>query len=182
MLDWLDVKWLTIAQILSTLTIAWVGARIAIGNSVGFKPIIIIVGRGVSNVEGGLENSNVHCTFEVWNRRKYPVVFSWAKVRFGGVKLIQTADKIHALGGWFPEGDEIVALYNTVVIDPGKHQRFEAIAARYGRDVEIFEPRMLLGVQVCVLDPYKGRTLTLRGVPEWKKPKRALLWRLGLPV
>ena len=103
-------------------------------------------------------------------------------MRFGGIKLIPTNHASHALGTWYPQEDEVAAFHETKVIEPGKQERFEAVVARYGRDVEIFEPKMFLGIRAGVLDPYRGRTIVVRGIPEWKKSKRARLWRIGLPV
>lgn len=177
MLDWLDPKWLTIAQIIATLVIASVGAKIAIGNSVGFKPRVLVRFPGVSNTDIPAI-TNLHCTFDVWNRRKYPIIVQWAEVRFGDAKLIR--HPVVFPGTWFAHSNEVAALIEERVIEPGKYERFEAKVEQSGRDTRIFEKNTFLGVKVGMIDPYRGRLITARGI--LGRSKRATLWRIGVPL
>src|SRR5471032_139503 len=74
---------------------AWLAFRLNYRNNFGQKPLLLLKTHGGT---AGHQWAEMHCTFEVWNRRKYPVVVREMQVTFGEAKIDS--------GSMSREGDE----------------------------------------------------------------------------
>ena len=69
---------------LSSAAVAWLAFRMTWRNNFGWKPTILLVTYGF---RGGTGQNEMFCKFEIWNRRKYPVVVREVQVIFGATLL-----------------------------------------------------------------------------------------------
>jgi hypothetical protein len=80
-MQWIASTALTLARV----TIALVAALFAYRQNYGWKPAILVLSKGFGPDANGVHIAYVD--FEVWNRRKYPIVIHGVEIKFGSLKL-----------------------------------------------------------------------------------------------
>jgi hypothetical protein len=80
-MQWIASTALTVAS----LIVAVVALRFSYRSNHGWAPIIYIIRQGLSHMGNGEEKLTIQ--FEVWNRRKYPIVINACGVSFANTKV-----------------------------------------------------------------------------------------------
>ena len=99
----------------ANVTVAAVAATFSYYQNYGLKPVILILSQGFGEEDAYID-------FEVWNRRKYPIVVHGVEIRFGNVTIEQAGKMITP---WY-------IFHNTlchrehVRLEPASHHLFEA--------------------------------------------------------
>jgi hypothetical protein len=147
-----------IALTFASVTVAGLSAFIAYRSNFGWKPIALITTRGFrSSIVPDIYFARI--TFEVWNRRKYPIAVRSAKVTFATLNIIDhppeeepPSDGKKYNVGWHRQGKRFY-YRGDFILAPGAHEQFHLEAAFPKRslddlhdDVTIsithFDPRM----------------------------------------
>src|ERR1700741_2491930 len=88
------MQWIaSTALTLASVTVAVVAATFNYRQNRGWKPAILVLSQGFDIV--------AWIDFEVWNRRKYPIVVHGVVIKFGNVKLDQPPPLEGKAGDWF---------------------------------------------------------------------------------
>src|SRR5260370_30849974 len=94
---------------IASVTVAVTSAVIGYWQMFGWKPTVFVIGIGSAKAK------NAIVTFEVWNRRKYPIAVSGgASINFGKTKLVDRPTQ----NGW-PRGRNHMCYYGEKIrIEP----------------------------------------------------------------
>jgi hypothetical protein len=84
----------------------------------GWEPIILVVSQNYGEDTWWIE-------FEVWNRRKYPIVVRFVEIKFGNVPLDKTPQ---AAGDWYIFHNKL-CYRGPVTLEPASRHHFEAGAS-----------------------------------------------------
>ena len=101
-------------------------------------------------------------SFEVWNRRKYPVAVKAVRVTFGDLRLIDRVKIFRKeLDDDWSISPAAAQIFSTdgIVIEGGGHRAFR-VAARVQQFAEI--PDISSDVRVAIFDPKKNKHYALR--------------------
>lgn len=96
---------------IASVTVAAVSAFLAYRSNYGWNPLLLVVTRGLRGEQGPPELWAATITFEVWNRRKYPIVIREVLVEFSSLPLrtenVATinGDPWHRLGNGFSNAE-----------------------------------------------------------------------------
>ncbi len=156
-----------------SVTVGVVAAVIGYRNSNGWRPLLVVTGQSLIPMKRP-DGISVWTEFEVWNRRKYPVVVRQMFVRFDEVKLTEV---ILANANEEKDGEEekdnwhvtwnhrIVNRYGQFVLEAGKHARF-AVRAKFEPLKPDFDTlaRMRGKVRVQVYDPKIDKHILLKAL------------------
>src|SRR5215470_8180839 len=151
-----DPKLLALMQFLSSTLMAFAGFMVAVvalkvgyRNNFGWKPLVLLVSYGQSS-QG--DATQAHTTYEVWNRRKYPIAVREMSVQFRGVEPMKRDPD----DGFDPDDrrydpDGQYRIWKDVLLEPNQHERFNVTApiGRYQKGrftdpkitVYLFDPR-----------------------------------------
>jgi len=118
-------QWIAFASAMFTLasvTVAVVAARFSYRQNYGWKPVILVLSPRFEGTEG---DYTARIDFEIWNRRKYPVVIHLVEVELSRSKLnYSEALTSHP---WYMSHNKLVHREH-VRLDPADHHVFEAWA------------------------------------------------------
>jgi hypothetical protein len=132
--EWLlsiDLRLVPVAQLaastllaVASLVVALVALHFAYRNNFGWKPLLLLKSHGGS---AGSNWSEISCTFEIWNRRKYPVVIREMQVLFGAAKIDFDTPNVEGeeTDWWSTESGGLLHL-KTISLQPSQHLEFEA--------------------------------------------------------
>jgi hypothetical protein len=137
----------SVAVALAGLVVAIVAAVVGYRNAFGWAPILFVKTQAViprKNPQG----LGVSIAFEVWNRRKYPVV----------IRSMEKAWRI-------TNANKAIVRQKDFVVPPGNHQSFSAFV-RLSPKVEYSRLDPLEGqVRVLVFDPRKRKHKIIAALP-----------------
>lgn len=113
------------ALTLASIAVGLIALNVGYRNNFGWKPILLVKSYGIGS---GHDWTEVHCIFEVWNRRKYPLVVREMQVSFGDLKVDREARGAAAEGElWWATKEGTLITHKSVSIEPTRHQEFEAV-------------------------------------------------------
>ena len=149
---------------------AWLALRINYRNNFGLKPILLVKSHGVTAGNGWVE---VHCAFEVWNRRKYSLVVREMQVSFGETKIDYKAPNVDGEEtAWSATNAGNLLWSEKHAIEASQYGDFEAV----GPIIVSRSAGMRLEVWVDLFDPRENGHVILhyreRNLPRW-----AVIWR-----
>jgi hypothetical protein len=150
---------LTCASVIVALVSAMFGYR----QNFGWKPIILPTSYGFGRLKvdepDGL--AKVTFEFEVWNRRKYPIVIQAAHVTFETLESVFTEfGTIPQEEMWDTDGTTFSGHSYSLVLDPNAHPKFPLGFACVDRPWH--EIRDTVRIRVAYYDPIKNRYLTAK--------------------
>jgi hypothetical protein len=157
----------SVAVALAGLVVAIVAAVVGYRNAFGWAPILFVKTQAViprKNPQG----LGVSIAFEVWNRRKYPVVIRSMDVHWQWLHLEEVLedDTDQKEKAWrITNANKAIVRQKDFVVPPGNHQSFSAFV-RLSPKVEYSRLDPLEGqVRVLVFDPRKRKHKIIAALP-----------------
>lgn len=138
---------------LASLTVASVSLLFAFRQNFGWKPIVLPTSYGCGDIDLSLE-------FEVWNRRKYPVVVLAEEVTFSVLSFerpdkVPTDDEVPT--HWYVDGRKFF-LANKVRLEPNVHRSFSLTASYTAQNpAQVWDESA--SIKVYIFDPIKNREI-----------------------
>jgi hypothetical protein len=181
--NWLDANNKQISALgsivfgLSGAVVAWVALRLNYRNSYGWKPMVLLKTYGIGQAGGWTE---VNCTFEVWNRRKYPIVVREVIVSFGNTKV---DDEAPANFGeeteWHVTNRGMLVSSKNITVEPATRQDFDAGGPIKTGTGALGDGHSQIVIYVDIFDPRENRQVLLverseRRVRMWWRPRRRM--------
>ena len=153
-------------QIVSSLVFSVASACLAIlalwvayRNNFGWAPIVLVLRKSAS-MEG--DDRSIGAVFEVWNRRKYPIVVRQLDVHFNSVRVVESVqvegstDKLT----WQVSRDGGMFSLPDVVLGPSAHERFEVEGRYVDTALDISDELPEVRVKASYFDPKKNKHRT----------------------
>jgi hypothetical protein len=146
---------------LASVVVASVSALFAYRNNFGWKPLVLVVGQGLIYYGGSLQ-AGATVTFEIWNRRKYPISVRSVSVRFDDSIILR--DTV-ALPPWIKTANTLTndMLINrtALTIAPAMHERMHLEVALEAEGDQARKVAGRIAISVGYFDPRypEGRTL-----------------------
>jgi hypothetical protein len=152
----------------ASITVACVSLFLAYRQNFGWKPIILWTRRRLTIKDLPYELS---LGFEVWNRRKYPIVIVGQCVGFQKLTFVRTGKPpAKELGTDWDLDERLFENHHSVLLDPNSHHQFSLTTG-----FETSEPEKAEDVARIVIfyfDPIKNRFLTIRSEKVKFEPMR----------
>jgi hypothetical protein len=149
---------LTIASITVAVTTAVIGYR----QLYGWKPTVFVTGVACNFVEPG--KAEAITTFEVWNRRKYPIAISGgSSIVFGAVMVGDTVD-----GDWQNWRNTMCYYGEKIGLDPLTHREFQISA-----NLKVVRPKDVPDawvVEVKYYDPQSNKNVKIIAPVDYLQP------------
>lgn len=108
-----------VALTLASVTVTTVSAIFSYRQNFGWSPLLLSAGYGMSGGRGGPTDAVVY--FEVWNRRKYPIVVRNIIVEFENIEIVRGEPE---QDDWHNSGDALIQRQN-LRLEPAAHHRYE---------------------------------------------------------
>jgi hypothetical protein len=143
-----------LALTLASVTVAATSLIIGFRQNFGWMPKLLVTGIGFSRFEPP-QNHVVIVTFEVWNRRKYPIALETAEITYPGATVIELPEK----DGWLRWRNRMSYYGDKIRIDPLAFQVFQ-IAAELDSKEAVEMPDQW-PVTVGYFDPVEGKRVEL---------------------
>lgn len=139
------------ALTLASVIVAIVSAVFGYRSNYGWHPLLIVTNHGFSGV-GGSKVHNAQITFELWNRRKYPIVLVFATVEFANMKFEYDA----TLNGrnWYKVGGKF-HYRESQVVAPAEHKSIDFKAPFTVPSLDDLDD--MVTITVSYLDPIAGK-------------------------
>jgi hypothetical protein len=151
----------------ASVTVGTLSAIIAYRNNFGWRPMGIVTTIGVAGVSSEPNVYYASVTFEVWNRRKYPIVVRSISINLSHLEFVGKI-RIPASGdqdNWHRRGNKIYRIGSTV-LSPDSHEQFtfeapfaarplDALMDDINLDVMYFDPRKKAHNHIRFKDQYQ---------------------------
>jgi hypothetical protein len=147
---------LQIAQLIAYVVLTLAGVIVAYRSNFGWKPLALVTSHGLRGGGGEPDVYYAIIRFEVWNRRKYPVVIRSMYVHFRTLKLLHRTHE--RVAGWVVFDDNVYYPDETVLA-PSAHEQFVIEAPFPKRTVD--DLRETLRFRIWYFDP---RSKKLRAI------------------
>lgn len=157
----------------SGVGVTWLAFQL---NYFGWRPIVIVKGRGAG---ASADGAYAYTSFEVWNRRKYPIVIRIIEVDLGQTRIASPAHDRNAIKEWTATSQGTLHLEQEKTIKPGEAETYEVRGT--GRPIPAVDAFDAPDVSVRVLffDPGRNKLLGIIGDSfRWDK-NRQILGRLN---
>lgn len=156
-------EWVVAVATLSGVAVAIAACVVSYGQAIGWRPLLVVQRWGLIELYSGICAATV---FEVWNRRRYPIVVRRLHVDYNKVRLGEIRDKItvgDSQSGWRTTFRGTLENREEFVIEPGQHKVFkvEAMCIQEGPFPD--EEAKRITVKVLVFDPFWGKRTVLKG-------------------
>lgn len=171
MVVWLT-QYVSVAQFVAyvsltvgTFTVSLLSLMFSFRQQMGWKPIVVFKSYGIKGGNINFDSPNIlgangrlYCSveFEIWNRRKYPIVINVVDVSFSGDFidnygiLLNQKEK-----NWSGRGSSAVSR-KRMVVGGGEHLSFELISkVKDGTSFDNLEESVV--VKFSCLDPVRGK-------------------------
>jgi hypothetical protein len=136
-MQWIASTALTVA---STI-VAIVAATFSYRQNYGWKPVVLVLAHGFDN--------NAWIDFELWNRRKYPVVVHGVEIKFGNLSL----DHSGKTDPWYIFHNKLCHR-EQVRLDPASHHLFQP---RVPFEKQTLGKSETVRIDVFYFDPIRNR-------------------------
>jgi hypothetical protein len=141
----------------ASVTVACVSLFLAYRQNFGWKPIVLSTWHQQSLVEP----YELSLEFEVWNRRKYPIVINSQSVDFQKLTFVRTGKPpTTELGTDWDWDKRHFQNYHSVMLDPNSHHQILLTSGVETSDPEKVED--IAKISVNYFDPIKNRSLTIK--------------------
>jgi hypothetical protein len=164
--SWLDANSRQIGAVgsivfgLSSAAVAWFAFRLNYRNNFGWRPLLLVIAWGIRYAEP----SALTCNFELWNRRKYPVMVRRVLVKLGEAKVDgEVSVEQGGAGIWQTTDDGRMYCTEPFSIEPGKHLAFNLVGDVHENESEL-EKAYSVEVWAEIFDPRTKDTVVLYGV------------------
>jgi len=104
---------------LMSLSVACIALWVAYRNNFGWKPLVLLMSYGIGG--GGALGNVVTCSFEIWNRRKYPVVLREMQVSWGDTRIVSEGGFTNE--EWCPARNGNMLFCTSRLIKPGESEK-----------------------------------------------------------
>jgi hypothetical protein len=183
---WLDINSKQLGALssvvfgVSSAVVAWVALRLNYRNNFGWPPIAIIMSYGLNSTA---DRTEAFVAYEIWNRRKYPLVVREMQVMFGSAKIDRVTEqgKGEQVVDWYVTNDGGLVGSQSITLEPSKHYAFEAPGVVRGDRDPFFNDHKPVELWVDIFDPRTNRHLVLRAKGKdakrrwWRRePKRRM--------
>lgn len=143
-------------------------------NNFGWKPIVLVTSHGVGSGMDD-EHFDVALKYEVWNRRKYPIVLRSMTVRFKTISVVSGMSTRLPSPGWeIPGWTNELYYREKKSLGPSEHLVFDVAAPFKRRSLDDLEDRPI--IRVSYYDPRANKVKIIRKRYHWylttlSKPK-----------
>ena len=141
-----------------SLTVGIVAAIFTYRNNFGWKPIGLVTGIGLSGIGGNTKNFNAHVKFEIWNRRKYPIVVRYINAEFECLDL-DRSDKADPNAKWHMYRNSMI-LHEEQTIAPQSHEKHEVLAPFTTSSLDAL--RAPVKITILYFDPRSTKTSEIK--------------------
>jgi hypothetical protein len=142
---------LTLASVIVATTSALIGFR----QNFGWRPTLLVTGIGVSGVAGST-SYNGKVTFELWNRRRYPISIKEAAVLYGNIEILEGPQ-----GGIWSKWRNTMTYYGKKIrIEPLSYHEFEVSAFFKADSLDGIDDTWF--VDVRYFDPTSNKDVKMR--------------------
>jgi hypothetical protein len=148
----------------ASIIVASVSVFLAFRQNFGWRPIVMPTSYG-----GGGSNSEIEIEFEVWNRRKYPIMVLAQELTFKTLTFVKENRALtdEELGTEWTRNGRTFQLSKKILLDPNSHHRF-SLAAEYKTDKPERVWDEIASIKVYIFDPNKNRELLIgSGKVKW---------------
>jgi hypothetical protein len=148
----------SLALTFASVTVAVVSTYLTLRHNRGWKPIILVIAQARAAPGQDLPSDQIWLVFEVWNRKKYPIVIDRVTVAFSRLDLIEPRrlEEVEIEKGeiqWVLEDKEFES-YLQVSLDQNAKHTFH-LAARYKPDGKGDNDKAR--ISVCYFDPIRNK-------------------------
>jgi hypothetical protein len=147
-MQWIASTALTVAS----LIVAVVALRFSYRSNHGWPPIIFITSQGLSHTDDG--GDKITIGFEVWNRRKYPIVIRGCGVSFANIAVA-------AMDDWITFEGEALWHGASITVEPSKHHQIQAHVRLVGAKLSELR-RAPMTVEAHFFDPLANRVIGMK--------------------
>jgi hypothetical protein len=139
----------------ASVIVATVSVVLAYRQNFGWPPIVLVRMFVINYSEQPYEFT---MEFEVWNRRKYPIVIQGQDLRFRNVRFIRVEERrpLDYANTW-DGGPETFSNYKSVVLEPNGHEKFEFIYVAQNKNRK--KQASKVKIRVFYFDPIKNKQL-----------------------
>jgi hypothetical protein len=153
----------------ASIIVASVSLFLGFRQNFGWKPIVLYTSYGYGPHD--VEEYEVSVEFEVWNRRRYPIVLLMQEVHFRKLTFVQLRKPERSEEEFTTEWGLTERKFNLlkkVLLEPNSHHGFELRAA-----CDLDTPQRIreesTSIRVYYFDPIKNRELIAKSTKiEWK--------------
>jgi hypothetical protein len=151
-----------VALTMASVTITAVSAMFGYRQNFGWKPIILITTYGMGAKGGVVGEYDAIIKFEVWNRRKYPIVVRSINVQYGGLAVVRQ-ESIRP-GGWHHYRNGLVNNPETR-LEPNGHAAFEPMVKFKTTSVDALDEN--IEIDVSFTDPISNKAVRLKATSRY---------------
>lgn len=166
---WGEEQWRTFFQLLfaaGSIVVALVAVHFSYRSNNGWPPVILVLGHGVSR-DTERAGTSASIRFEVWNRRKYPVVLRQMTIEFANLPILDGLEEWRTFQG--------EAFWSeTKSIDPNKPEAFNA--RMYVEKLEGKLQKSPYAISISVFDPVKNKIVTIEARGQFMNFARTGWW------
>ena len=150
---------------IASLTVALTSAVIGYWQIFGWQPTVFVTGIGVSRIAGGSAHM-AKVTFEVWNRRKYPIA-----ITPGSSIIFKTTEVAEGPGGgdWQKWRNTMCYYGPKVRIEPLSHHEFVVDVPLKVNDLAAIDDNW--PVQIKYFDPTSSKEITISAVAQYRQSR-----------
>lgn len=156
----MSAEWVVAFAGVASAAVTFAALVVAYGQAIGWKPLLVVKRWGLLELRDGIGSTTA---FEVWNRRRYPIVVRRMKVDYNRVKMSELRDvtKGEKDPNWTVMSGELHH-WDEYVIDPGAHRAFtvDALCIQEGPFPD--EEARRLTVKVLLFDPVWSKRFVLK--------------------
>lgn len=150
---------------LSTVIVGVTALIFSYRNNFGWKPIVLVTSHGVGS---GMDDAHydVALKYEVWNRRKYPIVLRSMTVRFNVISVVAGMSTRLPSPGWeIPRSKSELFYREEKSLGPSEHLVFDVAAPFEKRSLDHLEDRPV--ISVSYYDPRANKIKAIRKRYHW---------------
>ena len=163
-----------------SLVISTVAVIFTFRNNFGWGPLILVTSIGLSGVADGKKQYDALVSFEIWNRRKYPIALRSITVTFDRLDLLEKSDH---RGSWLKYRNSMISRTGESIAPqtctmhelkaPFTTQSLDSLDAPFTVEAIIFDPRLKRTITLAVADKYTLNADARSQARRWPRLKSA---------
>jgi hypothetical protein len=144
---------------LASIIVGVVSALFAYRNNFGWKPLALVVGHSLEGM-GGSTIWDAPLKFEIWNRRKYPIVVRSIVVEFSNLPLRPETFHTSPTDAWFRQGKSFHSR-GTTTLSPSTQREFTVVAP-IAEGTTLDDVAALARIKIYYFDPLYNKSRPLQ--------------------
>jgi hypothetical protein len=147
----------------ASVIVAIVSLRFTYRQNYGWRPIVLVTSHGLSGVGGEQNRHLAVLKFEIWNRRKYPIVVRAIYIHFRDLVIQDDRpgdSRLDLSSGWRVHRERTAFQSEPFSIEPTTHKAFELRAPFQTKSLDDIDEPVVINVRY--FDPISNKYQDVR--------------------